>query len=105
MKLRDCEFEESLWHYRIEMCGRCMVTDFLTAGVCSNGHVEEFKFVRERSCVIVNYSKVEDVMSSCQIFKGKTARERFDSCGFFEVPTSEMRECSEPSFSCRGGEE
>ena len=62
--------------------------------------MEEFKFVRERSCAIVDYSKVEDAM----LFKWKTARERFDSCGFSEVPTSETRECSEPSFSCRGGD-
>ena len=48
-----------------------MVTDFLTAGVCSNGHVEEFKFVRERSCAIVDYSKVEDAMSTVKYLNGR----------------------------------
>lgn len=35
------------------------------------GHVEEFKFVRERSCAIVEYSKVEDAITAVKYLNGR----------------------------------
>lgn len=50
---------------------RTLTKEQIIAEFMKFGHVEEFKFVRERSCAIVDYSKVEDAMSAVKYLNGR----------------------------------